>query len=256
MTEPESGNIVVLRGRMSDAEYTIARAKLAETYGETSIEAAAKRDQALALLFHRSGWTQEELARKEGKTQQWVAYRMRFGRFLNFTTAVVNAETLPANLTEGRFRAHWEQADKDNPNERMRFQTALRLIHGDPVMNRRRRQIGETIKEQFANGKWHKLSTISQGIEADEEHVRETLDGICKNQTYGCKAEKKRVGTHVEYRLYRMDKTVSVTELFERLEPIIKRMQVEGRKNMATMSPHKVAILASELDQLLHEWTE
>jgi hypothetical protein len=39
-------------------------------------------------LFYRSGWTQEELAKKEGKSPQWVAQRIRFGRFLNFSTAV------------------------------------------------------------------------------------------------------------------------------------------------------------------------
>lgn len=49
-------------------------AALCETYGESG--GRAKRDQALALLFWRSNWTQEE-----GKSQSWVDYRLRFGGF-------------------------------------------------------------------------------------------------------------------------------------------------------------------------------
>jgi hypothetical protein len=66
--------------------------------------------QALALLFQRSGWTQDELAKKEGKGQQWVSRHLLFGRFLSFTPTGVSIESLPANLTERRFRAFWSCA--------------------------------------------------------------------------------------------------------------------------------------------------
>jgi hypothetical protein len=58
------------------------------------------------LATPNSGWTQEQLAKKEGKTIAWVAYRLRFGRFLNFSTTVENRQTLPSNLTERRFRSY------------------------------------------------------------------------------------------------------------------------------------------------------
>ena len=35
-----------------------------------------------------------------------------FGRFLDFSTTVLNSELLPANLTERRFRSYWERTDK------------------------------------------------------------------------------------------------------------------------------------------------
>ena len=45
----------------------------------------------MARLFARSGWTQQELADVEGKSQQWIVQRLTFGSFLNWldTTAVV-----------------------------------------------------------------------------------------------------------------------------------------------------------------------
>ena len=100
------------------------RARLRELYGESSVE--AKRDQALAQLFARSGWTQEELGKKEGKSQDWISLRLRFGRFLNFTTAVVNSE-LPRNLTEWRFRELWEQTDKTETRLLRRLSRAAQL---------------------------------------------------------------------------------------------------------------------------------
>jgi len=47
---------------------------------------------AFANLFHRSGWTQEQLAKKEGKSQPWIVVRLRFGRFLKFITGSNNSE--------------------------------------------------------------------------------------------------------------------------------------------------------------------
>ena len=112
------------------------------------------------------------------------------------------------------------------------------------------------LKEQFADGKWHRLSNIAHKLDHDEGRVRRTLDGMVKNQTYGCKAEKKKVGQHLEYRIFRLDQTISSTELIEKLTPILKGLEAEGAKNMATMSPGTVAYLAGQLRRLLEEWTE
>jgi len=72
---------------------------------------------ALAALFHRSGWTQEELAKVEHCTQSVMGKRLRFGRFLAFSPD----RTIPRNLTEWRFRGYWERTDKAEKNERIRF---------------------------------------------------------------------------------------------------------------------------------------
>jgi hypothetical protein len=106
-------------------------------------EANAKREQALAVLFYRSGWTQEELAKKEGKSVSWMSYRLVFGRFLNFSTNVEKQKTLPKNLTEGRFRSYWQQTDK-SANERGRFIQTLDLMKNDLALrsNNRRKDQG------------------------------------------------------------------------------------------------------------------
>ena len=122
----------------------------------------------------------------------------------------------------------------------------------------RRSSIGLQIKEQFADGKWHPLDTIAETINADEDHVRATLDRITKtNHTYfGCTAERKKVGTRVEYRIFKINKTISSNELIEKLTPIIEGLRAEGKKNMVTMSPQTVAVLAHRLQKLLDEWAE
>jgi hypothetical protein len=119
-----------------------------------------------------------------------------------------------------------------------------------------RPSIDRSLKERFAEGKWHRLSHIADAIDHDEDQVRRTLDGMLKKQAYGCKAEKKKVGQHFEYRIFRLDKTISSSELIEKLTPLLKGLKAEGAKNMATMSPGTVAYLAGQLARLLEEWTE
>lgn len=245
-------HLTIVTGRMSEAVYDIARAELRETYGDTRQEAGARFEQELARLFYRSGWTQDELAKKEGKSQQWIVTKLRFGRFLNFTTTVVNTESILKNITEGRFRSYWERTES-GPNERARFGEVIKLMQAP-----KRPAIGEAIKESFADGKWHGVATIAKGIDAEEDHVRETLDRITrKNTTYfGCKAEKKHVGTDVAYRIFKIDRTISSAEIAEKLAPILSGLEAQGKKTLATMSPGKVSILAHELRKLLKEWTE
>ena len=41
--------------------------------------AGIRWEQELAILFHRSGWTQQELAKKEGKGQNTICRYLLFG---------------------------------------------------------------------------------------------------------------------------------------------------------------------------------
>jgi len=205
------------------------------------------------LRFHNDEMTQEQLAEKEGKTRQQIARQLCFGRFLNFAPMGANVESLPNNLTERRFRSYWDRTSGD---ERDRFHEVAKLMRSERITAPRRPKIGNRIREQFADGKWHNLDVIAAKLDADVDHVRETLDGISKNQTYDCRAEKKKVGTGSAYRVFKLDKTISLDEIVEKLTPILLGLEVEGKKTMATMAPAAVAILAHKLRTLLKEWSE
>ena len=58
------------------------------------------------------------------------------------------------------------------------------------------------------------------------------------------------------WRTLKQDKTVSVNELTMKLRPIVEGLKIEGKKNMATMVPAEVAMLAARLERLLNEWAE
>ena len=105
--------------------------------------AGAKRDQVLAGLFYRSGWTQQELAEVEGKNQSWVTRRVRFGRFLENMPDGINPDSLPKNLTERRFRSYWERTDKSETNERIRFRAVQQLMESEATLSKPRKAYRE-----------------------------------------------------------------------------------------------------------------
>src|SRR5215467_7999780 len=120
--------VVSSTDRMTPSQYETARTQLRETYGDSKGEAGARFEQELAKLFERSGWTQDELAKKEGKSRRFIAYQLTFGRFLNFGTSGSNLENLPQNLTERRFRSYWERTDKGERKEALRFREVIKLM--------------------------------------------------------------------------------------------------------------------------------
>jgi hypothetical protein len=69
--------------------------------------AEALRDQAMAHLFEECGWTQEEIAKVEGKSRIWVVYRLRLARFSAFVTSGYICKFPLHLLSERRFRHAW-----------------------------------------------------------------------------------------------------------------------------------------------------
>ena len=80
-----------------------------------------------------------------------------------------------------------------------------------------------------------------------ERDVHSVLHTMCWRPQHGAKAERRRVGKEIHYRIFKQNKTVSVDELTEKLTPIIDGLIAEGKKNMATMVPATVAMLAASL---------
>lgn len=238
-------------GRMTREQYAIERAQLASDKATAGI----RWEQELALLFYRSGWTQEELAKQEGKSRTWIVYRLCFGRFLAFAANV----TIVTNLTEGRFRAYWDRtADDESSNERLRFRAVLELMQAEISLSKSTVPKGhpKKIVEHFADHKWHSLPVIAKYLEADSDEAERSLAGMVKDGRGNAKTEIKTVGTVKHYRFFRNARMVSSTELIEKLAPIARDLEAEGRKNQVTMSVAKVAVLAAHLNKLLREWAE
>jgi len=252
----------ILHNRMTLDEYRAERQRLREIHGDDAKEANGRREQELALLFDRSGLTQEELAAEEGQGRQFISYRLVFGRFLNFASADASAEKLPASLTEYKFRQFWKQTDKAD-NDRKRFLDVLATIQSAPVVlaGRSQRNTGLTQKivDEFADGKWHAEETIYNHFdEEDPEAVKGSLTILKKPSrgAAGARAEHEKRGSRQYIRLFKQEKMISNHEIKEKLAPLIKGLKEEGKKNMATMSPGTVAQLAALLQRHLDEWSE
>jgi hypothetical protein len=116
--------------------------------------------------------------------------------------------------------------------------------------------LGKQIKAQFGDGKWHSFETILHRTGAPVKKVRSTLDLMRRWGTYKTKCERKKVGTEYSFRLSPKDKQISVQELIEKLTPILKELEVQGRANAATMSPPTVRTMTAKIQKLLEEWAE
>lgn len=97
----------------------------------------AYRDQQMAKLFEeakRTGWTQQELADQEGKSQKWADYHVRFGAYLNWIEEQNRtARSIPKNLTEYRFRLYWQQTS--GTKDTARFRKVLRMMQDESVVH-------------------------------------------------------------------------------------------------------------------------
>ena len=89
-----------------------------------------------------------------------------------------------------------------------------------------------------------------------ERDVHSVLHTMCWRPQHSAKAGRKKVGNEIHYRIFKQDKAVSVEELTTKLRPIVEGLKAEGKKNMATMVPAEVAMLAARLERLLNEWAE
>jgi len=243
-------------GRMIEAEYDQERARLRVLYGVRS-KNNAKLDQAIALLFARTGWTQEELAAKEPRARAQIARLLRLGRFLTFTE--LSSDSLRKSLTEKLFFSYWQDTDESETNERIRFAAVQRLIEADTTIRRDPRpSIRAAIIERFGDGEWHALKTIAAAVaDGDEDHVAKTIEHMHGSRASGATTERRRYGTSYQYRIFRIGgRKIGIEEIRTKLGPLIEGLIAEGKKNMATMSPGTVAMLAVRLERLLDEWTK
>lgn len=239
--------------KMTADQYQAERQQIEATYGANASEANGLREQALAALYHRTGWTQVELAKVEGKSQQRVAQWLRFGSFLAFTTGGSNVQKPPRNLTERRFRSYWEHTT--GSNERQRFAEVLRLIEDDTRIGKptsKKPEVGRAIVDKFADGKWHGEQTIKAHVDAPPEDVDAVLDTMRAKGTYGVQCERRQAGKTHQYRIVKGGgKRIDAAALIQELRPLLDGLYAEGKKNPAHISGGEVQTLAGRIEKLI-----
>jgi hypothetical protein len=149
-----------------------------------------------------------------------------------------NSEQRPMTLT-GRFHAMAESTERRPARK--------------PPMSPK---VGRDMIAKLRSAKWYSAKTVAEDAGITERDVHSVLRTMCWRPAHGAKAERKKVGNQIQYRIFKQDKGVSVEELTTKLRPIVEGLKAEGKKNMATMVPAEVAMLAARLERLLNEWAE
>jgi hypothetical protein len=117
-------------------------------------------------------------------------------------------------------------------------------------------KVGRNMVAKLRPGKWYSAKTVAEEAGITERDVHSVLHTMCWRPAHGAKAQRKKVGNEIHYRIFKQDKAVSAQELTTKLRPIVEGLKAEGKKNMATMVPAEVAMLAARLERLLNEWAE
>jgi hypothetical protein len=117
-------------------------------------------------------------------------------------------------------------------------------------------KVGRELIAKLRAGRWYSAKTVAENAGITERDVHSVLHTMCWRPQHGTKAQRKKVGTEIHYRIFKQDKSVSVEELTTKLRPIVEGLKAEGKKNMATMVPAEVAMLAARLERILNEWAE
>lgn len=244
-------NVAPIKKELTAHQYRQQREALRVAYGDTKKSAGTRFEQELAKLFYVSGWTQEQLAAEEEKSPQWIAQRLKLGQFLSFaenSTTGRKTEKALFLLTERKFRDYWSETEG---NDRQRFQSVIKLIELDNAPEEEGLlSIDEQVKmivDQFADGKWHHLETITDFIGCDAGRALKKISKR-KNPHY----EQRKYGTSTDHRMVLGgSKKMDMAVLMKEVMPIINDLKKEGRCNMATMSPNHVFHLTDQLEKLI-----
>ncbi len=255
---------------MSETRFDQCLQQIEKEYARRREHADAYRDQEMARLFEKSGWTQERIAERMGKTKGWVCLRLTLGRFLAFTTGK-QTEFPVENLTERRFRGCWALTDKKT-SERERFAQTARLLaearDSDPghphTVNKPgiKKALAEICKD---DGGWHNVKQLAELTEkyvpgVSTAQIGKAIQDLQKKPPKGFAVEARHIGRFHNYRMVpRAEVGADASELIAQVRPVLKEIQTELRKSMAAMSTtflmERVAYIEKVLSHLRDEAT-
>jgi hypothetical protein len=239
-----------------------------------------KHDQRLAKLFVDSGRSQQELANhlaevwSKNVAPEWVSKHIRFGRFLSFFSTVCTEEgfRLPPNLTEGGFRALWENTTADGNysghranteaatnDERRRFAEVIETLRiiGLP---RNKKQVQARIIQEFKiKPAWLTIDEILERISKDggdwiSEDVYKCLRSWQTTPKAPYRVEQAGAGRDAKYRVVRVKGQViskkQVAEWAPEMIPLLDDLIRECRKDRVEVSLTHLASVADKLKKV------
>lgn len=271
---------------MSEDQFKTKLTHIDEQAGALQERVDGYRDQELAKLFIECEWSQEEIAGKLSKhwdkevTQQWVSYRLRFGRFISFFTTSGCEEqfVLPRNLSERTFRRLWDATKTEGENfsghrsqtvaakedEERRFKEVIGQLRGAGI-SRARKQITKAIAAELGSvgtSRWVTPEEVRDRIVkhfSDGDVLVDDVRRALRQWRPPTEKTPYRVEQAVgsggkKFRLVRVKKVVSPQQLQQmtpRLLPLIKDLLRECKKDSVTISIAHLLGVANRIEKVL-----
>lgn len=220
--------------KWSEAKYDAQRQHIQDEYVTTVHNAIAKRDQLLSQLFCECGWTQQEIADKEGRNRDWVSKRLRFGRFCDHLYSM-EYRKLPVNLNERRFRELWSQhggnVPAGSPAENKKFQA---IIDSDDWQLQFASAVpfdtNGLIKERCVDNKWRSKGEIAVEIgvpDGRDDCVANAVGRIRKQFSGGLMVMDKTFSNGIVKHKFKLIKnregqTIRAAQVVSELFPIVE----------------------------------
>src|SRR6186997_1214203 len=86
-------------------------------------------------------------------------------------------------------------------------------------------KVGRDMVAKLRSGRWYSTQAIAASAGITERDVHSVLHTMCWRPQHGAKAERRRVGKEIHYRIFKQDKTVSLHELTTKLRPIVEGLK-------------------------------
>lgn len=202
---------------MTDEQFEARLANIKEQCQAKVKEAFGERDQAMSKLFVESGWSQQAIADRIGKSQDWVSKRLRFGRFCEFLNTRV-VKKLPGSLSEGVFRKYWKKhspgkSRANTPAETKIFQAIIDDMESQyEITVSQPLNVAKLIRENCLDGKPRYIDEILEecGLqESDEKAALNAIRKIARSSQGSMVVEKKAYAKGEKYKFGEIENPLS-----------------------------------------------
>ena len=237
-------------------QFRAERDQIRATYGDSSKDAGAHLSMELAKLFYRAneggGLTQRQLAEEEEKSQKWVDYQLRFGRFLSLSTTVLKP------MAETTFRKYWEKETDQDADEETRFTQVTEMIDNPPEETAKAEGRPSLLDAFPQDGKFHTDAMYAKKMGVTPKLVEKKAKSLklAGEKQIPPKVEIKGHGKGVQIAVFKTDKVVRLSEILAKFGPLLDALQHQGKQHIASYSPNDVLLDVHKMKRFIEEWSE